>query len=99
MSNDIFQVLRDLVSAVEIAEENDYSESSRQVLAAAAERASEVVYLHRMARRACKANAARVAGNSGKPSGARKDSVYPRLSLLICSIAHRSMEHENPLSH
>lgn len=36
----ILQALRDLVRAVEIAEDNDYSESSRKLLAVAADRAS-----------------------------------------------------------
>lgn len=36
----ILQALRDLVRAVEIAEDNDFSESSRKLLAVAADRAS-----------------------------------------------------------
>lgn len=40
----LLQVLRDLVRAVEVAEDNDFSESSRKLLAAAADRASELTW-------------------------------------------------------
>lgn len=40
----ILQALRDLMHAVEMAEDNDYSEASRKLLAAAADRASALTW-------------------------------------------------------
>lgn len=40
----VLQALRDLLHAVEMAEDNDYSEASRKLLAAAADRASTLTW-------------------------------------------------------
>ena len=40
----VLQALRDLVHAVEMAEDNDYSEASKKLLAAAADRASALTW-------------------------------------------------------
>ncbi|MFH1816351.1 MAG: hypothetical protein ABIK08_17660 [Pseudomonadota bacterium] len=40
----VLQALRDLVHAVEMAEDNDYSAASRKLLAAAADRASALTW-------------------------------------------------------
>lgn len=40
----VLQALRDLLHAVEMAEDNDYSEASRKLLAAAADRASALTW-------------------------------------------------------
>lgn len=40
----VLQALRDLLHAVEIAEDNDYSEASRNLLSAAADRASALTW-------------------------------------------------------
>ena len=47
----LVQALRDLMHAVEMAEDNDYSEASRKLLAAAADRASALTW--NMPRRTC----------------------------------------------
>ena len=41
---DVLQALRDLMHAVELAEDNDYSEASKKLLAAAADRASALTW-------------------------------------------------------
>lgn len=41
---ELVQALRDLTHAVEMAEDNDYSEASRKLLAAAADRASALTW-------------------------------------------------------
>lgn len=40
----VLQALRDLMHAVEMAEDNDYSQASRKLLAAAADRASALTW-------------------------------------------------------
>lgn len=40
----VLQALRDLTRAVEVAEDNDYSQASRKLLAAAADRASALTW-------------------------------------------------------
>ena len=40
----VLQALRDLLHAVEMAEDNDYSEASKKLLAAAADRASALTW-------------------------------------------------------
>ncbi|MFH1817337.1 MAG: hypothetical protein ABIK08_15190 [Pseudomonadota bacterium] len=40
----VLQAMRDLVHAVEMAEDNDYSEASKKLLAAAADRASALTW-------------------------------------------------------
>lgn len=40
----LLQALRDLTHAVEMAEDNDYSQASRKLLAAAADRASALTW-------------------------------------------------------
>lgn len=40
----VLQALRDLLHAVEMAEDNDYSEASRKLLATAADRASVLTW-------------------------------------------------------
>ena len=44
ISAEIMQTLRDLMHAVEMAEDNDYSQASRKLLAAAADRASALTW-------------------------------------------------------
>lgn len=41
---ELIQALRDLTRAIEVAEDNDYSATSRELLAAAADRASALTY-------------------------------------------------------